>query len=946
MSNWNLVIPMEGKNFCSDIDFIGTAGVTGSSTTIYSWNNTPITVKYRGKASNFYKSTLGAGHDAIVIADVENMVHENTKWMERNNLNDDYGIFCFSFWMYIPSSNNANNYENPADLFWSCNGTPLTNIGAVSGDTCQLVAQLPDFNLLDQWQRVYVVGLNDLPAVTAPYLSTDILTFKIESNTYSGASWDYYACGKQFEFITQAYNLYDYARPTTLMFDNILGCQVDGYFELDSFSYYTYNGFTRNDKWGGLVFNFENDLYLPVDGYQGTGLAKRDIETYTSLKAGKNANIDENSWSERTMIFKSTLVGNGTADLTTKRRRLQSLFSNLGTQILYTGDGVDKIAHADYVSGLEGNSPNGFVEENITVNFAMYDPFFYGFQKEGCALRTGDFVNGFEFYDTNRSLADDVAIFGKYGEYYLERNGAGGGTGKINQIVEDGGVIYFVGDASGGGAIGLGTINNGQYNYNNGIFAGNTELVAVQNGFACVIGKLNNVDTKYNIGFYTNEGGIDTWGNAEMGNPAHPSGTSPALPTKLTVWRNGDVMWACVYSSETTRFLNVLVVKATLDRDLLSWTLEQFPLVATASNAGTLTNGWSATKYIHDAILLPYKDKRLEKPLVAIGGQFTFTTYTPNLTWQNNVVLEPDELDSLISANHDYQYLYDTWYYSQSANDVFYRIAQMCWGKNQEIFYAEFNNNDTTFGSTNWKTRISSKYFGSDAVIVLDKLVYTSAGSSTKPISYMVVDPKNRPIIYGNFVYDYVDWFANQQDYQTRFRRALYGGNVAFTNITQIIDGTTIALHQFPATHPYRFCYAKNNGDLILAPDVTFDIISQYIETHNFDADAYKIEFNAYGCELHYIYDVMADKYFVINQNVDEADFWYYRQENGQVEIQSNNYGTIFIPTEDIIIYPKQKNSIRLNFAMYGGVEPYSVGESAFGSAIIMFVKVYAGVGY
>ncbi len=964
MSNWNLVIPMEGKNYLIGTGAIGASGITDSGVTAYAYGSEPIPVKYRdGQYGSFYRNNLGAGHDAIAnglgaTSSEYPITCRDFKYLgvgtETAAYGTQQGIFCYSVWIYLPSSNNPANYEDASDIYWTVQGVDLAGNGADSGQPCLITQKRIDFSLQDQWQQIYVIGYCDIP--TVPFPDAEI-SFGLEATTYSGGAWQYYLCGQQLELLNEPYELYGYLRPTTLIHSTILGCKAEGRVEFDNNSYQQFLGYTRNDKWGGLIFNFEDDLYLPVDAYQGTGLSKREIETYTSLKAGKNANIDENSWSERTLIFKSTLVGNGTTDLTTKRRRLQSLFSNLGTQILYTGDGVDKIAKVEYLSGLEGNPPNGFVEENITINFAMYDPFFYGLQKENLdyyGIPGTPQYSGFKTYIQQRANYNMIAKFTKYGEFVFDSGVKSSITlddsARVNSIATENGITYFVGDVDGGGTptnIGLGYIANGTFTFNTDLFTGDTKLVAVDNGFVAVVGKINPLDASYSVGFWYNDGLANAWGSSDIGDPFHPMGVSTDLPTKMTVYRQGNIFWICLYlPNETTRFRNVCVIKATFDFDLLTWTSEVFPLSDTASNGGTLTNGWSTTRRIHDAILIPQKDKYLEKPLVAIGGQFTFTTYTPNLTWENNVILEPDELDSLISANHSYQYMYDGWYYNQNSGAEFWRVAQMVYSKpTSSIYYAEFENN-TAFSGTDWRSRIANKSFGASGVIVKKNLVYYSANSSTKPISNMKVDHKGRPILYGNFVLEYTDWFVNQQQYQTKFRRALYDGNITFTNINMVLVDGSLILHHLPNVDPNRICYDYNLGDLIYAPIGTSDVISAGIETQLFDADAYKLEFDARRCELHYVHDMLNDKYFIINENLDEADEWQYRQENGQVEIKSSIYDIIFINCEDIILYPKQKNSIRYNIVYYGGVAPFDPGDKAFGNLVPMFIKVYAGVGY
>lgn len=921
MSNWNLVIPMRGKSLMSG-DFNAISGITGASNTNYGWNVTPIDYKYRGNDSQFRKHTLGNSHDAILVSEASAgaVTHENLALLDVDNKLGTAGVFVWSCWIYIPSSNDPNDFESAGDLFWTANGTDLSGT--------QIAEKLPDFSLLDQWQQIYVVHSCELPAPTAPYTVTDFIDIKLESSTYSGASWEYYSNGRQFELITDAYNMYGYTRPTTFMFSNILGCrtEVGG------------TVFIRDESWGGLVFNFEDELHLPISKYQGTSLSKREIDEYTSLKAGKNVNLDENSWAMRTIIFNSTLIGQSADDLSNKKRELQSLFSNTNAQILYTGDGKDKIAKVVYASGLEGNSPNGFVEEAITINFNMYDPFFYGLQK--VELENN---GGFELYDTNR-LDNYIAIFDQYGEKQLPENGTGGGYDEITNIVVNDGIIYFTGTESGGIATGLGKIQDGQYTYDNADFTGDTILVQVDAGAVVVIGKANPADTKYQIGFNLLDGSA-FWQLEEMGNPSHPSGTTNQTPTKLTILRDGLTVWACVYfPTETSRFLNVLVVKATYDYDLVSWTIEQFPMASTASSPGSSTNGWSATKYIHDAILLPQIDEFLEKPLVAIGGQFTFTTYgSPALTFQNNIVLEPDELDGFSHAAHSFQYLYDSWYYSQDT--PFYRISQICFDGNKTLLFAEFNNNDTTFGSTNWKTRLASKPYGQPAEFVIDNLVYNSASSTTKPITGLIVDQKNRPIMYGNFVFDYVDWTVNQQAYQTRYRRVLYNGNVTYTNkAMMVVDGKAV-IHFIPNVQLNRICYGEAN-ELILAPTVTTDIISRDLVTYEGDGDLYKLEFDVTSSEVHYFHDVMRDVYYIVNVRMTASDTWQYRQENGQPEVKSTQFGEINLATEDIIFYPNQKNVIRINPVVYFGVYPYSGSDDPYGSITTRLVIMYAGVGY
>lgn len=922
MSNWNLVIPMRGKSLASG-DFNAVTGITGASNTNYGWNVTPIDYKYRGADAQFRKHTLGASHDKILVSESSAgaVTHANLALLDKDNLTGDAGVFVWSCWIYIPSSNNSNNYEDAGDLFWTANGTDLSGT--------QIAEKLPDFSLLDQWQQIYVVHSCDLPAPTVPYTVNDPIDIKLESSTYSGATWDYYSNGRQFELITDAYNMYGYTRPSTFMYQNILGCNA----EVGATVY------VRSENWGGLIFNFEDELNLPVESYQGTSLSKREVDEYTSLKAGKNVNLDENSWAMRTMIFKSTLRGTSADDLSEKKRNLQSLFSNVNAQILYTGDGQDKVAKIVYVSGLEGNSPQGFVEENITINLNMYDPFFYGLQKIEL-----DNDGGLETYDTNRALSGAVvAVFDQYGEKQLEENGTGGGFVEITNITANDGVIYFTGTESGGTATGLGKIQDGLYTYDNVDFTGDTILVAVDSGAVVVVGKANPVDTKYQIGFNFLDG-TAFWQLQEMGDSGHPSGTTNQTPSKLTILRNGQTVWACLYfPTETSRFLNVLVVKATYDADLVSWTVEQFPLASTASNAGSSTNGWSATKYVHDAILIPQIDEFLEKPLVAIGGQFTFTTYSPALTMQNNVILEADEIDGLTSGAHSYQYMYDSWYYLQ--DNVFYRVSQLCFDKKKNLLFAEFNNNDTTFGSTNWKTRLTAKPYGQPAENVINNLVYTSASSTTRPITGLMVDNKNRPIIYGNMVFDYVDWYVNQQAYQTRYRRVLYGGNTNYTNKTMMVVDGKIIPHFIANTTLNRICYGSQN-ELIYYPDETVDIISRDLVTYNGDADLYKLEFDATSCELHYFYDVMKDKYYIVNTKMTASDSWEYRQENGQPEIKSKQFGDIYIATEDIIFYPNQKNSIRINPFVFFGTYPYSGGDTPYGSITTRLIAIYAGVGY
>lgn len=958
MSNWNLVIPMEGKNFLTDIDLSGASGVAGSSITSYNRGSEPIVFKYRGNANQVSKNSLGNSHDAIAkftsATSVEYPITcRDFKYLGVSSNEDAYGtqqgIFCYSVWIYLPSSNNTANYEDAGDLFWAIQGVNLAGDGVDSGEQCIITQQTIDFSLHDQWQQIYVIGYTDIP--TVPFPDAEI-TISLESSSYSGASWEYYLCGAQLELLNEPYDLYGYLRPTTLIHNTILGCETIGRYEFEDYgNEWKVLGYRRNDKWGGLIYNFEDDLSLPIEAYQGTGLSKRDIETYTSLKAGKNANVDESSWTERTLMFRSKLIGSGTQDLSNKRRLLQSLFSNLGTQILYTGDGIDKIIKVEYASGLEGTSPTGYVEENITINFNAYEPYFYALQKESFGYISYSNGGGFEIYSNARVNDDMITRFTKYGEFVYDNGVKTSVTlddsNRVNDIAIENDIVYFVGDTSGTPSeIGLGYIANGIFTFNTDVFTGNTKLVAVDRGFVAVVGKLNPVDTSYSVGFWCNDGGMNVWGTSDIGDSAHPMGLTTDLPTKMTVYRQGDVFWICLYlPNETTRFRNVVVVKATLDRTLSSWTSEFFTLSDLASNAGTLTNGWSATRYVHDAILIPNRDSKIDKPLVVIGGQFTYTTYSPNLTWQNNVVLEPDELGDLTSGAHEYQYLYDGWYNEQDV--VFYRIAQIVWSKmNKALYYAEYNNNDTTFGVNRYKTRITSKEFGVDSEIIKDNLVYNSASSTTKPITNMIVDHKGRPICYGRFAFEYNEWFVNQQPYQTKYRTVLTGGNITFDYINQVlVDGRWI-IHQFPNIDLNRITYDAKSGDLIYAPDGANDIISDNINTRIWDADAYKLEFDAFRCELHYIHDIMNDRYFIINETIDSTDDWHYRQENGVVEIQSSEYGNIYFNCEDIILYPKQLNTIRLNIVQYSGVYPYGGSDKPYGILTPMFIKIYAGVGY
>lgn len=962
MSNWNLVIPMEGKNFLTEIDCNAASLITGSSITGYTRGNEPITFKYRGNASQVYKNTLGATHDAI--ANFTSATNANNpitcrdfKYLGVTSNEDSYGtqqgIFCYSIWIYLPSTNNTANYEDAGDLFWTVQGIDLAGNGVDSGQPCLIAQQRIDFSLHDQWQQIYVIGYTDIPAVS--FLDAEI-TFGIEATTYSGLAWEYYLCGAQLELLNEQYNLYGYLRPTTLMHDTILGCEVEGRYEFEeSGNEWQVMGFTRNNKWGGLIYNFEDDLNLPIEAYQGTGLSKRDIEVYNSLKAGKNINVDENSWSERTLVFTSKLIGSGVDDLTQKRRLLQSLFSNLGTQILYTGDGIDKIIKVEYASGLEGNSPTGFVEENITINFNAYEPFFYGLQKESFGYILYTDGGGWERYSSARVNENMITKFTKYGEFVCD-NGVKSSitldeSSRVNDIKTENSIIYFVGDVTAGtpNEIGLGYVTNGNFTFNTDLFMGNTKLVAVDRGFVAVVGKLAPADTSYSVGFWCNDGLMNIWGSSDIGDVLHPSGLTTDLPTKLTVYRQGDVFWICVYlPNETTRFRNVCVIKATLDRSMATWSSEFFTLSDISSNSGSLTNGWSATRYVHDAILIPHKDKKLDKPLVVIGGQFTFTTYSPTSTWENNVVLEPDELDSLVSASHDYLYLYNSWYNEQKNNEnsTFYRIAQTVWSKpNKCLYYAEFDNNDATFGANYWKTRLTTKEFGVDAEIIKDNLVYISAGSTTKPITNMKVDHKGRPIVYGRFQFEYVEWFVNQQPYDSKYRRVLNGATSTFDYKNQVLVDGKFILHQFPNANLNRITYDNRLEDMIYAPSDD-DIISDNIYTRLYDADAYKLEFDAYRCELHYVHDIMNDRYYIINETIDVTDDWHYRQENGQVEITSSEYDKIFIDCEDIILYPRQANAIRYNIVQFSGVLPYDPGDKPYGILSPKFIKIYAGVGY
>lgn len=164
----------------------------------------------------------------------------------------------------------------------------------------------------------------------------------------------------------------------------------------------------------------------PGEEYQSTKIDKRPFTLRGSFNVVSGAN-KENYHSRKAVLLKALNAQAGT--------RINARPTPV--QLKYTGAVDDKIIHCFYEGGLEDEplESEGFTQQNISLRFVAYDPFFYG---------TGE---SSQFLD-NIDAATFTVVAGKIDGLWdnLGPPNASGTYTSVNAIAEDSAYVYFGGN--------------------------------------------------------------------------------------------------------------------------------------------------------------------------------------------------------------------------------------------------------------------------------------------------------------------------------------------------------------------------------------------------------------------------------------------------------------------------------------------------------------------